>query len=173
MRTIATICFVFVLAVSMGVLSVKAQDANTTLPPSFFHDESNERLESIEAELLNIQKDLVQLALVIESLNEQKCECQCDCGKAKAAPTGKITMVSMNGCEWCPIADAYHGPRYKASGWQWSTRSDGNGRRGMSYPYYEICIGESCLVVQCNVYELDSVIQDLLSKQQGFKKGFK
>lgn len=150
MRTIATICFVFVLAISMGVLSVKAQDANTTLPASFFRTSSlDQRVAELEAKL--------------EALKQ--CDCTCECGKVKAAPIAKLVMVSISGCPACDQWWALEGPRYQSSGWALEHTTE-RPRQGKLYPYWRVCIGDSCEEVAWLPFnQLDAKVQSILDRR--------
>lgn len=156
MRSIVIVLAFLAVAIASGVFStmLRAQE-----PPTFFATEQD--TSSLEQQVAALEKLVADL---------KSCQCQCDCGKQKAAeqpaqPRWKITMVSKNNCPACPPAKAYHEPRYKGMNWDWSERSDYDGKPGMSYPYYEVCLGDSCVIVQCGIYELDGVIADLIAQR--------
>lgn len=107
-----------------------------------------------------LERTIQELLATIEQRDQRITELEKQLGVQKPEPAYKITLLTMPGCFPCDQADAYHGPRYRATGWAWEKVMDPKPRG--TYPRYRICGPGWCEELQCTSDQLDNRISGML-----------
>lgn len=183
--------FLVLLLASVGF----AQDANTTLPttgPSIAEGAHKSftdlqmALKTVkglyadeQAKVDRLTTDLAAAKYRVQVLEMENADLRAQLRALPAkepTPAAKITQVSTDNCPHCVDSENYHEPRYKAATWIWAGRKE-RMRPGVSYPYWEICIGNVCEAIHIpDWHNLDDAVKAKMAsinKQPFFRKGLK